>query len=33
MEEPPMAIQPNPNDPYRGNLADDPYRGNLADDP
>ena len=21
-----MAIQPNPNDPYRGNLADDPYR-------
>ena len=25
MEEPPMAIQRNPNDPYRENLADDPF--------
>jgi hypothetical protein len=36
MEEPIMANQPNPNDPYRSNPAnpaDDPYRSNPADDP
>ena len=27
-----MAIERNPNDPYRSNPADDPYRSNLADD-
>jgi hypothetical protein len=26
MEEPIMANDPNPNDPYRSNLADEPYR-------
>jgi hypothetical protein len=33
MEEPIMANERNPNDPYRSNPADDPYRPNLADDP
>jgi hypothetical protein len=27
-----MAIERNPNDPYRSNPADDPYRSNFADD-
>src|SRR5450755_4288328 len=27
-----MALERNPNDPYRSNPADDPYRSNLADD-
>jgi hypothetical protein len=27
-----MAIERNPNDPYRSNPADDPYRSNLAAD-
>jgi hypothetical protein len=27
-----MAIQPNPNDPYRGNLADDPYLPTPGDE-
>ena len=28
-----MAIERNPNDPYRSNPADDPYLTNFADDP
>jgi hypothetical protein len=27
-----MAIERNPNDPYRSNPADDPYRSNFTDD-